>query len=95
MKEDADPDTKIGLEALQVVIDLHAGHLEQAIAAAEGIIAMEPAGDYLLHSITEALSKIGREIYRMRSNGTQIDTALATTLAAIESRLETLQRLRT
>ncbi|MFE0748085.1 hypothetical protein [Gordonia sp. NPDC058843] len=87
----ADASQRIGLSALQSVADMHTGNVDRAVDNAQQIVDLELPAGYLQHEVVEALSKIRREIYRLRvSPDNAVDPRLVRVLDAIEVRLREL-----
>lgn len=91
LRADADPDTHIDLDALDIVVQLRTGSTDDGLTKLHELIELDPHAGYLSHSLIEALSKVNREIHRIIHEGDSVDSRLSGVLPVIAARVATLQ----
>jgi hypothetical protein len=89
----ANPDTRIGIDSLDIVVQLRTGSIDDGLTKLQNLIGLEPHAGYLSHSLIEALSKVNREIHRILHEGDGVDPRLPGILPVIAARIATLQSL--
>lgn len=80
------PDQLVQLDALEIVIKLHLGNMDEVEQRVEALIAIDPHGGYLTHSLVESLSKVGREAHRISQANGNTDPRLYQVLVAVTTR---------
>lgn len=86
LRENASPDQSVQLDALEIVIKLHLGPMNEVERRVGALIAIDPYGGYLTHSLVESLSKVGREAHRISQANGNTDPRLQQILIAVTTR---------
>lgn len=86
LRQNASPDEAVVLDALDIAVKMHLGAVDDALRGVDALVAIDPYGGYLTHSLMEALAKVGREARRISQANNNTDPRLQQVLVAVETR---------
>lgn len=86
LRQNASPDAAVGLDALDIVVKMHLATVDDVLRGVDALVAIDPYGGYLTHSLIEALSTVGREALRISQTNRSSDPRLLHVLITVETR---------
>ncbi|MHA4855065.1 hypothetical protein L1080_037015 [Rhodococcus sp. MSC1_016] len=87
---DSSPDANIGMDALEIVAQLHTGSVDEALRMSAALVGISPYGGYLSHSLLEALKKVGKELELLSRTARADDRRVVEAFDAVHARFDEL-----